>query len=437
MISSSIRCVLVGAQVDCTTKQSMPRTFSTISTCTSPSLKVPTCDLAELDVQVARHRLRELRVRVAGEDLQLLHGWPRRRAGSAGWLGREDSNLHMAAPKAAALPVWRRPRIGRPSRPRTLHSDPERRSVRLPSFRRLRDPGPDRRGEGGPGQRAGAPARRPGRSRRAWARCPRGRPPAPPAPAAARAAGRSPGTGARPPARGRCARSRPSARVEGRRPSGRSGGRRRPRTRPRSRAERPGSRAGRRAAANSASGSDPLADPGDPRGPRGQEEGHVRAEAQGEAGRAPARRARPGSCAASARSTAPASLEPPPSPAAAGIRFVSADLARARASPPRARKAVRGAHREIARVRGHAGAPRPRARASPAGAGRLRDLELDLVGQVEGREDALELVIAVRATAEDAQAEIELCRREDVNARAAAPARASRRGARPHLETST
>ena len=26
------------------------------------------------------------------------------------WLGRQDSNLHMAAPKAAALPVWRRPR---------------------------------------------------------------------------------------------------------------------------------------------------------------------------------------------------------------------------------------------------------------------------------------------------------------------------------------
>src|SRR5262249_43729498 len=28
------------------------------------------------------------------------------------WLGREDSNLQMPAPKAGALPVWRRPRRG-------------------------------------------------------------------------------------------------------------------------------------------------------------------------------------------------------------------------------------------------------------------------------------------------------------------------------------
>ncbi len=27
------------------------------------------------------------------------------------WLGREDSNLHMPAPKAGALPVWRRPNV--------------------------------------------------------------------------------------------------------------------------------------------------------------------------------------------------------------------------------------------------------------------------------------------------------------------------------------
>jgi hypothetical protein len=33
---------LVGVQVDWTTKTSPPRTFSVISTCTSPSLKRPT-----------------------------------------------------------------------------------------------------------------------------------------------------------------------------------------------------------------------------------------------------------------------------------------------------------------------------------------------------------------------------------------------------------
>ena len=45
MISSSIRWVLAGAQVDWITKQSQPRTFSQISTLTSPSLKVPTSAL--------------------------------------------------------------------------------------------------------------------------------------------------------------------------------------------------------------------------------------------------------------------------------------------------------------------------------------------------------------------------------------------------------
>jgi hypothetical protein len=42
VINSSIRWVLAGAQVDCSTKQSQPRTFSPISTLTSPSLNVPT-----------------------------------------------------------------------------------------------------------------------------------------------------------------------------------------------------------------------------------------------------------------------------------------------------------------------------------------------------------------------------------------------------------
>ena len=41
-ISSSIRLSLVGVQVDCSTKQSLPRTFSINSIITSPSEKRPT-----------------------------------------------------------------------------------------------------------------------------------------------------------------------------------------------------------------------------------------------------------------------------------------------------------------------------------------------------------------------------------------------------------
>ena len=40
--STSIRLSLVGVQVDCSTNTSLPRTFSSSSTITSPSLKRPT-----------------------------------------------------------------------------------------------------------------------------------------------------------------------------------------------------------------------------------------------------------------------------------------------------------------------------------------------------------------------------------------------------------
>ncbi len=40
--SSSIRLSLVGAQVDCSTNTSLPRTFSSSSTITSPSENLPT-----------------------------------------------------------------------------------------------------------------------------------------------------------------------------------------------------------------------------------------------------------------------------------------------------------------------------------------------------------------------------------------------------------
>ncbi len=48
MTSSSIRLSLVGAQVGCTMKTSLPRTFSMISTMISPSLNMSTTALPTL-----------------------------------------------------------------------------------------------------------------------------------------------------------------------------------------------------------------------------------------------------------------------------------------------------------------------------------------------------------------------------------------------------
>src|SRR5262249_3674036 len=76
----------------------------------------PDVRLADLDVEVLRDGRSERGVRVAREELEEVHA--RGLIGADGaildrieweWLGRQDSNLQMAAPKAAALPVWRRP----------------------------------------------------------------------------------------------------------------------------------------------------------------------------------------------------------------------------------------------------------------------------------------------------------------------------------------
>jgi hypothetical protein len=54
MISSSIRLSFTGGQVGCTMKTSLPRTFSMISTLTSPSLKRPTNARPTLPANSAR-----------------------------------------------------------------------------------------------------------------------------------------------------------------------------------------------------------------------------------------------------------------------------------------------------------------------------------------------------------------------------------------------
>src|SRR6267378_6371729 len=116
MITSSIRLSLVGAQVDCSTNTSLPRTFSLISTMTSPSEKRDTsarpsgmfkcCTTACASFGFA---LPENTIRLLSDtndatitDLccpQL----PTAIAKRSQWLGRKDSNPRMAESKSAAL----------------------------------------------------------------------------------------------------------------------------------------------------------------------------------------------------------------------------------------------------------------------------------------------------------------------------------------------
>lgn len=59
-------------------------------------------------------------VHVIAEQI-LKEAGPISAAGLAGWLGRKDSNLRMAAPKAAALPLGDSPRTAEPAqRPERL-----------------------------------------------------------------------------------------------------------------------------------------------------------------------------------------------------------------------------------------------------------------------------------------------------------------------------
>ena len=202
--------------------------------------------------------------------------------------------------------------------------------------------------------------------------------------------------------------------VERRRRRTGPGGRRRPRTRRRSRGERRGSRARTRAAGNPRAARSARRSRRRARG-AGPGSRARRRPGAGRGGRAPAPRARPGSAprARAARRRHRSSRRPGrPPPESDFVRRMRT----ARASPAAARNSAAA---RTARLVASEGTPA----AAPASAsvdrrpGRIRDLELDLVGQVEGHEDALELVIAVRAAPEDAQAQIDLGRREHVNAR--------------------
>ena len=86
---------------------SRPRTFSMISTLTSPSLKRPTVSAADRQLQVARDVVRQRGIGVPGEQRQRFR-YPRCSVSLImlnQWLGWKDSNLRMAGSKPAALPL--------------------------------------------------------------------------------------------------------------------------------------------------------------------------------------------------------------------------------------------------------------------------------------------------------------------------------------------
>ena len=280
-------------------------------------------------------------MRGLGAERTRRDGWGGRTRTSRWRLQRPLPYQFGDAPGSAARrdrhPAWRPPNGGR---------------SRLPSFRRLRDPGPDRRGEGRAGQRAGRFAR--------LREDPEDRRPA------AREADRS-----------RPQRPQPLAQRRDRRaePLGRPAARSLPRSRPSSGSKAAGSRSGRASqaantdavesgtpgftsrhasGAKSESGSDPLADPADARGTRGEEVGHVGAEREREPGerlrpRAHPESSPPGRAARLPRRSSRRRARPP-----LGIRLVKR-IVTARASPAAARKPARGPHRQIGRVRGHPG----------------------------------------------------------------------------------
>src|SRR6201988_5276355 len=114
MITSSIRLSLVGAQVDCSTKTSLPRTFSLISTITSPSEKRDTtarpsgmfkcCTTACASFGLA---LPEKTIKSSDTREETIDRYyaqlPMAFARDSKWLGMKDSNPRMAESKSAAL----------------------------------------------------------------------------------------------------------------------------------------------------------------------------------------------------------------------------------------------------------------------------------------------------------------------------------------------
>src|ERR1051326_2044286 len=145
MRSSSIRWSLVGVQIDWMTKTSPPRTFSVISTCTSPSLNRPTSAwpsgtptyraIASASGGLA-FPANILISSFIDADVRFPRAFPR--------IGREGLEPSLPDPKSGALPAWRPPTCRRRHLRETRHArfcSVRCQPYRAPTGRRIAGPG--------------------------------------------------------------------------------------------------------------------------------------------------------------------------------------------------------------------------------------------------------------------------------------------------------
>ena len=107
MTISSIRLSLQGVHVGWMIKTSLPRTFSIISTLTSPSLKRPTWASPKSIRKRSATRLARTGCALPVKIFNSATVYVRLRLGK--WLGWRDSNPRMQGSKPCALPTWRHP----------------------------------------------------------------------------------------------------------------------------------------------------------------------------------------------------------------------------------------------------------------------------------------------------------------------------------------
>ena len=107
MTINSIRLSLHGVQVGWMIKTSLPRTFSIISTLTSPSLKRPTWASPKSIRKRSATRLAKTGCALPVKIFNSATVYVRLRLGK--WLGWRDSNPRMQGSKPCALPTWRHP----------------------------------------------------------------------------------------------------------------------------------------------------------------------------------------------------------------------------------------------------------------------------------------------------------------------------------------
>src|SRR5262245_39581641 len=116
--SSSIRLSFVGVDVDWMTKTSPPRTFSVISTCTSPSLKRP---ISAPPSGTPRWALiASARGRFEFPVNSLISPFTERAAPPCPRVGREGVEPSLPDPKSGALPAWLPPKPPSSARDRPL-----------------------------------------------------------------------------------------------------------------------------------------------------------------------------------------------------------------------------------------------------------------------------------------------------------------------------